>query len=56
MAFARLLAVLAAGLLVVDREFGDGRLLDALGHQAVQMVHLLDDAVARIADRISDHR
>ena len=53
MTFTRLVLVLVAGLLVIDYQFGNGRLLQAISDQTVELGYRFGDQFSTIARRIS---
>jgi hypothetical protein len=53
MTFTRLALVLVAGLLVIDHPFGNGRLLQAISDQTVELGYRLGDQFSTIVRRIS---
>jgi hypothetical protein len=54
--FARVLGVLAIGLLVVDATVGDGRVGDAIGDEARQLTRILDRQLADFAHKVAGYR
>jgi hypothetical protein len=53
MTVTRLVIILMAGLLITDHEFGNGRLVDSMSTQAVELGYSLESAFTKIVRRIS---
>jgi hypothetical protein len=47
------MAVVAVGLLVIDHQFGNGRLLEAMLDQSAQLVYKLDGIFSQVVRRIA---
>ena len=56
MTLTRLALILAAGLLFTDYEFGDGRLVQSISAQAVEIGYRLNDTFSQIVRRIVPYR
>jgi hypothetical protein len=53
MTVTRLVIILMAGLLITDQKFGNGRLVDSMSTQAVELGHSLENTFSKIVRRIS---
>ena len=53
MTFARLVLILVGGLLLVDRQFGNGQLAQSISAQAVQLGYRLNNQFSTIVRGIS---
>jgi hypothetical protein len=53
MTFTRLVLILTTGLLVVDYQFGTGRMLQSVTDRTVELGHELNDRLSIVARRLS---
>jgi hypothetical protein len=53
MTLTRLIVVLAAGILFADYKFGNGRLIDSISVQTIQLGYKLNDTLSQIVRRIA---
>ena len=53
MTFTRLVLILVAGLLFIDHQFENGRLLQSISDQTVELGYRLSNEFSQIARRIS---
>jgi hypothetical protein len=53
MTFTRLVLILGAGLVFVDFTFGDGRLVQSVSNQTIDLGYRLNDSFSRIVRRIA---
>jgi hypothetical protein len=53
MTTTRLIVILSVGMTVIDAMFNDGRLVDALWGQGVQLGHWLNDELSNLTRQIS---
>jgi hypothetical protein len=53
MTFTRLVLILGAGLLFVDYKFGDGRLLQSVSAQTVDLGYALNNTFSQIVHHVA---
>jgi hypothetical protein len=53
MTLARLVLILVAGLAFTDYQFGNGRLVQSISEQAVELGYRLDDVFSQIVRRVA---
>ena len=53
MTLTRLMIIVTAGLLIADYKFGNGRLVDSMSTQAVELGYSLEYTFSKLVRRIS---